>query len=81
MQIPKPKIDELVNEMNEKVFSKIREELVKNIERKKTPKEKGVEEQPLEIESREEMLKHIENPEKFHPFYPKTFRVFPGSQG
>ena len=64
MQIPKPKIDELVNEMNEKVFSKIREELVKNIERKKTPKEKGVEEQPLEIESREEMLKHIENPEK-----------------
>ena len=64
MGIPRPKIDELVNEMNEKVFKKIREELTKNIERKKTSEEKMAEEQPLEIESREEILKHIENPEK-----------------
>ena len=35
MNIPKAQVDVLVNEMNEKVFKKIREELVKNIERKK----------------------------------------------
>ena len=44
--MPRAKVEELVNEMNEKVFKKIREELVKNIERKRVaetkeePKEK-----------------------------------------
>ena len=79
MGIPKPKIDELVNEMNEKVFKRIREELVKNIERKKISEEKESGTSPdkglslgqgpnsreeFNLESREEMLKHIENPEK-----------------
>ncbi len=65
MRIPKPQVDVLVNEMNEKVFKKIREELVKNIERKKISESK---EQPLETppapeekptESREELLRKI----------------------
>jgi len=70
MSIPKPKIDELINEMNEKVFGRIREELVKNIERKKSLEEKGLSSKTLpktfteNLETREEMLKHIENPEK-----------------
>lgn len=68
MGIPKAKIDELVNELNEKVFKKIREELVKTIERKKmsensktneTKENFKKEEEP--IESREELLKNIEN--------------------
>jgi hypothetical protein len=45
MGIQKPQADELVNEMNEKIFKKIREELVKNIERGKIQKEST--EQPL----------------------------------
>ncbi|PIR68990.1 hypothetical protein COU48_01080 [Candidatus Nomurabacteria bacterium CG10_big_fil_rev_8_21_14_0_10_03_31_7] len=60
MNLPKAQIDELVNEMNEKVFIRIREELIKRIEKnKKTTEPK----ENLELESREEMLKHIENPE------------------
>ncbi|OGI76083.1 hypothetical protein A3C67_01855 [Candidatus Nomurabacteria bacterium RIFCSPHIGHO2_02_FULL_42_19] len=35
MRIPGPRVDELVNEMNQLVFSKMREELIKNTERKK----------------------------------------------
>ena len=77
MGIPKPKVDELVNEMNKKVFERIREELVKNIERKKVSEEKG---QPLEnssktlldngksLESREELLEKIENPESINNY-------------
>lgn len=60
MGLSKAQVDELVNEMNEKVFNKIREELVKIIERKKLsgnkemskenyPKTSSVEEQPIEI--------------------------------
>ena len=69
MGIPKPKVDELVNEMNKKVFERIREELVKNIERKKMSSEtpnvsRGTLDNDKPLESREEMLKHIENPEK-----------------
>ena len=36
MGLPRAQVDELVNEMNDRVFKKIREELVKNIERNKT---------------------------------------------
>ncbi len=74
MGIPKPKVDELVNELNEKIFGKIRAELVKNIERKKTSdfaplidKERGrgeVNEKRSNFESRDELLEKIENPEK-----------------
>ncbi len=64
MGIPKPQVDVLVNEMNEKIFKKIREELVKNIERKKVPEKSSDNSDVLNenIESREEMLKKIENP-------------------
>jgi hypothetical protein len=66
MNIPRPQVEVLVNEMNEKVFKKIREELVKNIERKKISGDnQSIEskEQPENLESREELLKHIENPD------------------
>ena len=79
MGIPKANIDELVNEMNEKVFKKIREELVKNVERKKTPENRQPvsepEKQSLEtsseiahadekpMEGREELLRKIEHPD------------------
>ena len=69
MNLPKAQIDELVNEMNEKVFIRIREELIKRIEKnKKTtePKENQEIEKENEnytLESREELLRHIENPE------------------
>jgi hypothetical protein len=68
MNIPRPQVDVLVNEMNEKVFKKIREELVKNIERKKISennqrKSEITNEKP--IETREEMLKTIETPDLF----------------
>jgi len=85
MNIPKAQIDILINEMNEKVFKKIREELVKNIERKKISEEQkgqslknsprtvlagetpsvskaGFDNSEKPIESREELLKIIENP-------------------
>lgn len=71
MGIPKPKADELVNEMNEKVFKKIREKLIKNIEGKKVSEEKGESLGNLSrtlldngkpLESREELLAKIENP-------------------
>ncbi|MFA5095536.1 MAG: hypothetical protein WC447_02675 [Candidatus Paceibacterota bacterium] len=67
MNIPRAQVDILVNEMNERVFKKIREELVKNIEIKKISENKQTQtseeskEQPLE--SREEMLKHLETPD------------------
>ncbi len=35
MRIPRAQVDVLVNEMNERVFKKIREELIKNTERRK----------------------------------------------
>src|SRR3989344_4500286 len=35
MEIQRAQADELVNEMNERVFKRIREELIKNTERKK----------------------------------------------
>ena len=41
MQIPKPKIDELVNEMNEKSIFKNPRRTRKNIERKRHQKKKG----------------------------------------
>lgn len=70
MNIPKAQVDVLVNEMNEKIFKKIREELVKNIERKKISENKEVAQKintsisdENGIESREELLKHIENPD------------------
>ncbi len=49
MLLPKAQIDVLVNEMNEKVFNRIREELVKIIERKKgsEPKEEKPPVSPL----------------------------------
>jgi hypothetical protein len=84
MNIPRSQIDELVNEMNKKVFSKIREELVKNIERKKvsgssTSKTSPKTEEPLE--SREEMLKTIETPDLFAekelPAPPKKEEIHP----
>jgi len=65
MGIPKPQVNELVNEMNMRVFSKIREELIKNIERKKVSENKQTEELKKpenNLESREELLKKIENP-------------------
>ena len=34
MKIPKPQVDELVNEMNELVFKKIKDELIRNTEKK-----------------------------------------------
>ena len=66
MGIPRAQVDELVNELNEKVFKKIREELIKNIERKKTSEEKQTEEpknSENHLESREELLEKIENPD------------------
>ena len=45
MGISKSAANELANEMNNLVFEKIREELIKNIERKKNFKEKGVEQE------------------------------------
>lgn len=67
MGVPKPQVNELVDAMNKKVFERIREELVKNIERKKIfeDKQKGEPKKPENnFESREELLKAIENPEK-----------------
>ena len=66
MGIPRAQVDELVNELNEKVFKKIREELIKNIERKKIPENKQTEEpknSENHLESREELLEKIENPD------------------
>jgi hypothetical protein len=71
MAISKPQVNELVNEMNEKVFKRIREELVKIIERKRVYKsEKTEETKEIPVvdteniaESREELLKKIEYPE------------------
>ncbi len=60
MAIPKAKVDELVNEMNEKIFKVIRENLVKNINNSKISESKEVGEEPME--SREEMIKSIESP-------------------
>ncbi len=63
--MPKNKIDELVNDMNEKVFKRIREELVKIIENRK-PKDESKIEAPVKdreiIENRENLLNKIENP-------------------
>ena len=66
MGIPRAQVDELVNEMNEKVFKKIREELIKNIERKKISEDKQTGEpknSENHLESREELLEKIENPD------------------
>ena len=60
MGIPSDQVNALVNEMNEKVFKKIREELVKNIENEETKKESN-------IESRDELLEKIENPSPVRP--------------
>lgn len=71
MGLPKAQVDVLVNEMNEKVFSKIRQELIKIIDKKETSENKQTKEEPIEdlsmsettlengkpIESREELLK------------------------
>jgi len=56
LQLPTEKITEIVNDINDQVLKKIREELVKNINRNKTLENNS--------ESREELLKKIENPEK-----------------
>lgn len=48
MQIPKAQANELVNEMNDSVFKKIREELVKNAERKRIFASKIQKNSPLE---------------------------------
>ncbi|MFA5936837.1 MAG: hypothetical protein WC822_03090 [Candidatus Paceibacterota bacterium] len=63
MGLPRAQVDELVNEMNDKVFKKIREELVKNIERKKIEDTSPDKERKegLNLESREEMLEKIQN--------------------
>ncbi|HAS80997.1 MAG: hypothetical protein UR25_C0003G0161 [Candidatus Nomurabacteria bacterium GW2011_GWE1_32_28] len=68
MNLPKAQIDELVNEINEKVFRKIREELVMRVEKnKKTNKNTENINENL-IESREEMLKHIENTQSINNY-------------
>ncbi len=54
MKIPMAKVDELVNEMNELVFKKIREELVKTMERTKV-----FENKPEEIKKDKEILKGV----------------------
>ncbi len=78
MGLPKAQVDVLVNEMNEKIFSKIRQELIKIIDKKETSENKQTAEEPIEdlsmpettlengkpVESREELLKNIENPTK-----------------
>lgn len=65
MGIQKAQVDILVNEMNDKVFKKIREELIKNIERKKTSENK---ESPQiknngSLQIKEELTQHTENPD------------------
>ena len=68
MGLPKPQVDILINEMNEKVFKRIREELVKIIERKKTSENNqtskitDIPKKEEKIESREKLLEKIENP-------------------
>ena len=66
MNIPRAKVDELVNVMNEKVFTRIREELIKITEKKQPPitpeVPKIVSNNDAQLESREELLKKIENP-------------------
>ncbi len=78
MNISRAQADALVSEMNEKVFKRIREELIKIIEKKKIPVKQEPEEnqgRPSEpsrtvldntdngLETREEMLAKIEKPE------------------
>jgi len=74
LQLPTEKITEIVNDVNDQILKKIREELVKNINRGKIS-EKEIEKQPLEIESREEMLKKIENPESIKPITNYELRI------
>jgi len=60
LQLPDEKNREIVNEINEKILKEIREKF-KNTYKKNTETEEEAEDYTLE--SREEMLKHIENPE------------------
>ncbi len=60
LNLPTEKFTTIINDINEKIFIKIRETLIGNTEKQKVFKEI---EQPIKIESREELLKSIENPE------------------
>lgn len=54
LKLSTEKTTEIINNINEQIFKVIREELVKNINRNKAPENN--------LESREELLKKIENP-------------------
>ncbi|MCM2338935.1 MAG: hypothetical protein NDI62_00555 [Burkholderiales bacterium] len=60
--LPKEKTLELANDINEQILRKIREELVKNINKSNSNFEKN-----KSLESREELLSKIENPEPVKP--------------
>lgn len=62
MNISKAEADELVNEMNMMVFKKIREELVKNTERKRIFEQKKQEQKIVEIEKIPIVPTKIETP-------------------
>ena len=81
LQLPADKIKDIVNDTNEKIFKKIREKLMENT------KEEGPEEQSLKtpseiahadekpIESREELLKSIENPQPINIVTNKKLQI------
>ena len=81
LQLPADKIKDIVNDTNEKIFRKIREKLMENT------KEEGPEEQSLKtpseiahadekpIESREELLKSIENPQPINIVTNKKLQI------
>ena len=67
LELPAEKTTELVNDVNEQILRKIREELMKNINRNNTEKAletKSPDEILQNLESREELLGKIENPPK-----------------
>jgi len=69
LELPTEKTTEIINNINEGILKKIREQLVKNINQNKFSKDdesKTMLERP--IESREEMLKHIEKPESINNY-------------
>ena len=67
LELPEEKTTEIVNDVNEQILRKIREELMKNINRNNTEKAletKSPDEILQNLESREELLGKIENPPK-----------------
>ena len=72
MGVSKSEVQTLVNEMNDKVFAKIREELIKTSGRTEI---KPLENETKEVshEDREELLQHIEQPELIAGGKPKEF--------